>query len=495
MSYQWDLFYVGGEEIRINFFDDRGMGTTLEDVSYSYTTDWVNWQPVPDFHWVDDNGFIRGTFRFPIDPAVTFVKIRVSAHYSPVIGSDSFPTIELAPIRVWQPGSASHFVATANTDGSVKLSWNDNSNLESYYQINRGGGKDGEKTFIVKDTSDHLGPLSFVDKETSTGEATFYLYTIIPVIDKVVIDKEVRPSVQFASVTNKPPSGIQKFRDKIDMSTIVSKVVTLLPKNMVKVDKDAIVQKLPDLFDAETIKSIDLTNLGEGVNGSSTNSGTTGNSSNGTSSGTSNGISNGVSGGKTGESMTSSGGNQDNAVLEELVKGSSEWAKPVLKQAIKQQLTTNSVIGNYQQPITREHFAGIAVKLYESLSGNKAEAVSPNPFTDTTSEDVLKASKAGIVSGIAADKFAPEATITRQELTVMILQAVKAAKPDLLLDSGVTPAFEDEAAIAPWAFDAVKFAYSRQIMLGVGGGRIDPLGNTTREQAIVLVKRAFEALK
>jgi hypothetical protein len=32
-------------------------------------------------------------------------------------------------------------------------------------------------------------------------------------------------------------------------------------------------------------------------------------------------------------------------------------------------------------------------------------------------------------------------------------------------------------------------------MNGVGDNKIDPLGNTTREQAIVLVKRSYDSFK
>lgn len=36
---------------------------------------------------------------------------------------------------------------------------------------------------------------------------------------------------------------------------------------------------------------------------------------------------------------------------------------------------------------------------------------------------------------------------------------------------------------------------SRDIMRGVGNNTINPLGNTTREQAIALVKRTYESFR
>ena len=54
-------------------------------------------------------------------------------------------------------------------------------------------------------------------------------------------------------------------------------------------------------------------------------------------------------------------------------------------------------------------------------------------------------------------------------------------------------AFADESSIASWAIDAVRYMSKEGIMKGVGAGKIDPLGNTTREQAILLIYRTYGA--
>ncbi len=170
----------------------------------------------------------------------------------------------------------------------------------------------------------------------------------------------------------------------------------------------------------------------------------------------------------------------------------SQWAEKEIQQAKTNQLTTTKILSNYQQNITREEFAELAVKLYESLSQKKATPVSPNPFIDTKNPEILKANKLGIVGGISANQFAPNQPITRQEICVMLLRTIKIATLQSNYSIPNNIKFSDEKLIASWALDAVKYLNHQGIMGGIGGNQINPKGNTTREQAIVLVNRTFE---
>jgi hypothetical protein len=145
-----------------------------------------------------------------------------------------------------------------------------------------------------------------------------------------------------------------------------------------------------------------------------------------------------------------------------------------------------------RQDITREEFCGIAVKLYENLSGKEALPCTVNPFNDTSDTDILKAYELGIVNGVSADRFTPANKISRQEICVMITRALKAAKPGL--DYSVTDydRFTDENKIASWAINEVRFASKNNIMKGVGVNTINPLGETSREQGVIMIKRTYE---
>jgi len=77
----------------------------------------------------------------------------------------------------------------------------------------------------------------------------------------------------------------------------------------------------------------------------------------------------------------------------------SSWAESELEDAFDLDLTYPEVMKNFQAAITREEFCTIVVKLYEAITGEAAKPVSPNPFTDTSNPEVLKANNLKIVFG------------------------------------------------------------------------------------------------
>ncbi|MGI5971662.1 MAG: DNRLRE domain-containing protein [Oscillospiraceae bacterium] len=171
----------------------------------------------------------------------------------------------------------------------------------------------------------------------------------------------------------------------------------------------------------------------------------------------------------------------------------SGWAVSEIERAIESGLTVDEILSNFQKDITRREFCQISVKLYEKMTGRTASPAAPNPFTDTSDPEILKAYNLGITKGVAPDRFAPDLPITRQEICVMLTRALKAAIPTLNTSVTDPTVFADEKEIADWAIIAVRYMNSRGIMRGVGSNTINPLGNTTREQAIALVLRTYEA--
>ncbi|HWQ31193.1 MAG TPA: S-layer homology domain-containing protein, partial [Negativicutes bacterium] len=173
--------------------------------------------------------------------------------------------------------------------------------------------------------------------------------------------------------------------------------------------------------------------------------------------------------------------------------GASSWALTELQKAVGYGLYTDSIMNNYTQKITREEFCGLVVKLYEKLKSAEAPTVSPNPFSDTSNKDILKAFGAGIVKGTGQDSFSPERPITRQDICVMLYRAITGSVPEVDTNISGVPAFADENTIGSWALNEVRFAFKNSIMKGKGANRIMPRDNTSREEAIVLIKRVYEA--
>jgi len=170
----------------------------------------------------------------------------------------------------------------------------------------------------------------------------------------------------------------------------------------------------------------------------------------------------------------------------------SSWAKAEIDKAKETGLLPEELQGEYRSNITREEFSEIAVNLYEALSGKEGILQGENPFTDTQNIKVRIANDLGIVKGIGAGKFAPYDAVTRQEISVMLYRTLQAAKPGYDYPDIQGCIFADYDMISSWAREAVWYLYGIEVTNGVGDNLFNPKGNTSREEAIVLVKRMYD---
>ncbi len=185
----------------------------------------------------------------------------------------------------------------------------------------------------------------------------------------------------------------------------------------------------------------------------------------------------------------------------------SDWAKTELQKASDLGLIPGILIGSdMTKAITREEFCELAVLLYEKTVGKTAEAVSPNPFTDTKNLQVLKAYKIGITTGTSATTFSPNVLINREQCAAMLFRAIKAIAPTRDFSVVGVRDFPDQKYISSWAVDATKYMFNFGIITGDEKGNFMPKATTsaqeaagygmaTREQAIALSVRTFEKLK
>ena len=175
----------------------------------------------------------------------------------------------------------------------------------------------------------------------------------------------------------------------------------------------------------------------------------------------------------------------------------SGWALPYMNEADALGLIPACLDGqDLTKEITRQEFAAVAVKVYESLSGEMAESASENPFTDCEDSEVLKAYNVGITLGTAADKFSPDAILTREQLATMLTRVYKKTALSgwtLGTDGSFTEQFSelfsmpevfaDDADISDWAKDSVYFMRAKEIIGGVGGNKFAPKHGTSAEEA------------
>lgn len=186
---------------------------------------------------------------------------------------------------------------------------------------------------------------------------------------------------------------------------------------------------------------------------------------------------------------------------------SSGWAVTELEKAQGYGLIPGILQGqNLTKPVTREEFCELAVLLYEEVSGKTAVAQSPNPFTDTTNPQLLKAFKLGITTGYPNNLFKPDKLIPRQECATMLLRTIKAIAPNGDYSAAGAKPFTDQALIDNWALEAARYMALKGIVKGDTAGNFMPkattteqvargYGQATREAAIIMSKRTYEDMK
>jgi hypothetical protein len=185
-------------------------------------------------------------------------------------------------------------------------------------------------------------------------------------------------------------------------------------------------------------------------------------------------------------------------------KEASEWAKPELQKANELGLIPDILKGaDMTKPITREEFAELAVLLYENVTKQKSTPVSPNPFTDTSNPQILKAYNLGITTGTSKTTFSPNVLINREQCATMLLRAIKAIHPQGDYSVAGVKDFPDQKHISDWAVEATKYMNKMGILTGDAQGNFMPKATTpaqeaagygmaTREQAVALSVRTYD---
>ncbi|NMB34170.1 MAG: S-layer homology domain-containing protein [Clostridium sp.] len=172
----------------------------------------------------------------------------------------------------------------------------------------------------------------------------------------------------------------------------------------------------------------------------------------------------------------------------------SAWALSEVITAAQNELTFDEILEDFTKDITREEFCMLVVNSFENIVGSKVAVPSENVFTDTDNQHILKGYDLGIVKGVSEDKFLPHATITREEMAVMLYNMLLIFDPSLG-DSKYDLTFDDSDTISSWAHNAVAFCTYHDIIKGMGNNTFAPKDNGTREQGIILVSKLTTAMK
>ena len=106
-------------------------------------------------------------------------------------------------------------------------------------------------------------------------------------------------------------------------------------------------------------------------------------------------------------------------------------------------------------------------------------------------EAVRWAAAEGIVKGYSDTVFAPDDTVTREQLATILYRYAGYKEYDVSAKGDLTT-FADGSTVSTWAADGMTWAAGAQLITGKDGGKLDPTGTATRAEVATILMRFCE---
>ena len=171
-----------------------------------------------------------------------------------------------------------------------------------------------------------------------------------------------------------------------------------------------------------------------------------------------------------------------------------DWAKESIEALLERAVISKSEDGKFNpnNNITRAEYLKMVM---EALGMVNEEAIAS--FEDVSTDDwfykyVASATEAGIVNGNELGQFRPNDSITREDMAVIVIRAMKAANIEIPEIS--EEKFADDDDISDYAKDAIYRLKNMGIINGVGDNMFMPLGNATRAETAKMVYEMIKAV-
>lgn len=146
-----------------------------------------------------------------------------------------------------------------------------------------------------------------------------------------------------------------------------------------------------------------------------------------------------------------------------------------------------------ESPITR----GQLITVLHRLAGSP-QAKAPDPFSDIPENRYYTAAVAwayenNITTGVTETLFAPEASVTREQMVTFFARYAEMEGHTVETD-GNLDAFIDGGSVSTYAVTAMTWAVSAGLINGVDESTLAPQGNATRAQMAAILMRYCEAM-
>lgn len=350
-------------------------------------------------------------------------------------------------------------------------------------------GSDNTLEEIINENASGLGINLTADYQTNlTPSAKRELYVLLEDND----DWKIKP---YADVYIEM-TALASVR-KAESWGALKSVVTDLYKDIINIDTTKYKSKLDDIFtkmikyECNTFEDIkaNFDKAVKAVNSDDSSSSSSSGSSRPSGGGSGMAVVGGMLSNMDGDTSDNAESNKEDTVtvrFSDLPDG--HWASKEIYYLVEKNVFTGYPDGTFggDKYITRAEFATILAKAF-SLGG-AAEI----PFEDVGRdkwyrEYVAACYSNGIINGTSETTFSPDATITREDASVMISRVLS----DVVADEGGEVAFADKDEISAYALSAIKSLNNAGLINGVGDNKFAPKLYIDRQSAAKLIYGAM----
>ncbi len=175
----------------------------------------------------------------------------------------------------------------------------------------------------------------------------------------------------------------------------------------------------------------------------------------------------------------------------DVTTNATAWAVDSMEQAYESGLISEEFLQDAQSNISREAFSEMIIAFCEKITDTDISAKRESPFADTTNPDVIAAYEIGIVGGLDSGLFAPDNSLTREQLAIMLVRAIAFCGLDLTPVARYND-FSDTSTLYETSQKAINKLYGSKILSGDGDGTFDPHRELTVQEAVCALWTAFQ---
>jgi Cohesin domain./S-layer homology domain. len=182
----------------------------------------------------------------------------------------------------------------------------------------------------------------------------------------------------------------------------------------------------------------------------------------------------------------------DNRPAIEFSDMKGHWASEAVLRSTSLGIVNGFLDGTFRPnlKVTRAEFAAMLVRAIhlEQQNGVVLPFKDINQLPEWAKPFIAEASSAGVIQGYPDGTFRAGNTITRAEMTVMLVRAAKLPSEE----NAAVSNFTDADQIPDWASTAIAAAQKAGIVQGKENGEFDPNSGTTRAEAAVAILRVLD---